>query len=109
MQIVDEFQRLDPGMPLGCVDVFVQVMALDRPTSQEIAEAVGASRSTASRHTQELADRPRKVIRDGKPVIEPGHGLIEGHEDPLNRAMKRFRLTPKGRELANRLTGIINA
>lgn len=109
MRILDEFQKLDPGMPLGCVDVFLQVMALDRPTSQEIADAVGASRSTASRHTQELADRPRRVTRNGKRVIDPGHMLIEGHPDPLNRRTVRFRLTHKGRELANLLTRVINA
>jgi DNA-binding MarR family transcriptional regulator len=104
MRIIDEFQKIDPGMPLGCVDVFLQVMALNQPSGQEIADAVGASRSTASRHTQELS-----AFRDGHRMRQPGHGLIEGHTDPLNRSQKRFRLTHKGRELANLLTRIINA
>jgi DNA-binding MarR family transcriptional regulator len=46
-----------------------------------------------------------KMIRPG----EPGMGLVESHDDPMERRKKVIKLTPKGRTVVSQFLGEKNA
>lgn len=68
---------------------------------QEIERATGWTQSVVSRNVAKLAGRNSTALPIGE--------LVEAFEDPLWRRRKIVRLTPKGRELWERLVGALQA
>ena len=97
--ICDEFQKFDPGMPLGKLEAFLLVVLHEGKSLRELCEISGQPQSTLSRHLLDLGQRNRHM--------EPGLGLIEGKIDPYELRKKQYLLTPKGRKLLERLLGIL--
>ena len=99
--ICDEFQKLDPGMPLGKLEAFLLVVLHEGASLRDLCEISGQPQSTLSRHLLDLGHRNRHM--------EPGLGLIEGRIDPYELRKKQYLLTPRGRELLERLLAILGA
>lgn len=73
----------------------------DPVTITEIANRVGLTKTTVSRHLRYLG----YGIRDG----EEGLGLVDTAVYPLNRVQKIVYLTPAGRSLASQLAFIMRS
>jgi DNA-binding MarR family transcriptional regulator len=82
----------DPTIPSQVVQAFIAVALNEGKSLTEIAEAMGARISTASRQLLDLGDRNRRM--------EPGYHLIDRRQDPMNLRVNIYTLTPKGRMLA---------
>lgn len=93
MRVMDEFRKLYPYITVESADVFLTVALMGEPSSTELAATVGSSRSSANRFLQHHCDR----------------GLMSKSADPLDRRNSRYRLTPKGKQLANLLSTVVNA
>ena len=66
---------------------------------RELVRAIGTA--ATSRIAQALGVLSRRGHETGKRV--PGAGLIESHQDPDDRRLRRLTLTPAGRRLINRI------
>jgi DNA-binding MarR family transcriptional regulator len=64
-------------------------------TVTEIARRLNQSRSTTSRHLLDFGPQTR--------IREPGYQLLEGEGDPMDRRIRCYRLTAKGKDLLARL------
>lgn len=102
----DEMLKLRDEMPLSVFKTFLGVAMWgqegkgDQPLPMsELAARIGLPHQTVSRHLRYLGDFERPG--------DPGLGLVEQVEYPLNRRMKTTRLTPKGRALAKRLSSVV--
>lgn len=82
---------IDATVPTQLVQAFVTVGLNEGKTLSELADMLGANLSTASRHLLDLGERNRKK--------EPGYGLVESRQDPMNLRQKHYTLTPKGKLL----------
>lgn len=101
-EINDLFRRLQelhPEMPLGMAYSFFVIASKDSEgvSLTDLANRVSIGLASASRYVAALgvADRRR----------DPGLGLVEAREDPLERRKKIIKLTPKGRAFINKVVG----
>jgi DNA-binding MarR family transcriptional regulator len=92
---LEPFFTIRTTMPARAIQTFLMVAEKEELSVGEYAKRAGISLTTMSRNLLDLADRDRN--------FDEGAGLIEGHENPLNRREKLYRLTPKGRALLARI------
>jgi len=88
----------DITLPVQMLRAFIAVATNEGKSVSDLADLVGANLSTMSRHLLDLGQFNRKK--------EPGHGLIEPKQDPMNLRVKNYVLTPKGKLV---LKNIMNA
>lgn len=95
---MQRFRDIDPEMPMGEALLLLEVALHDGEiTIGEAAKAVGILLPRASRYAGELGKSNRHH--------EEGYGLIEAHEDLMERRRKLLSLTKKGREFVKTLKG----
>ena len=97
---VEEFRRLDPDLPSQTVNTFLYIATHDDPTMKQIADALGVAQSTMSRNVSALS----KIHR----LRKPGLDLVKATEDPYERRRKIVTLTPRGRQLRDRLLAVLS-
>ena len=83
---------IDPTVPTPLVPAFVQVALNEGKSLTELAQLLGSSPSTVSRHLLDLGERNRKK--------EPGYGLVDSRQNPMELRRNIYTLTTKGRLLA---------
>lgn len=92
---LEPFFTIRVTMPARAIQAFLMVAEKEDQSVGWYAQRAGISLTTMSRNLLDLADRDRN--------FDEGAGLIEGHENPMNRREKLYRLTPKGRSLLVRI------
>lgn len=98
LRLLAEVQKIDPEMPLQqLMCLLVVAQEPDGMSLTDIANKVGISLPTASRHVGSLGKINRKK--------EEGLNLLEAFEDPLERRKKIVRLTPKGKTAVRKIIG----
>ena len=94
---LDPFFRLRPTIPARCVQAFFLVAEKEGLPINEYAKRGDLSPITMSRNLIDMSERDRNH--------EEGPGLVEAHENIMNRRETCYRLTPKGRALLATLVG----
>ena len=97
---LDPFFRLRPTIPARCVQAFFLVAEKEGLAVSEYAKRGGLSAITMSRNLIDMGERDRNH--------EEGPGLVESHENIMNRRETLYRLTPKGRALLAAITRALN-
>jgi DNA-binding MarR family transcriptional regulator len=97
---LDPFFRLRPTIPARCVQAFFLVAEKEGLAINEYAKRGDLSALTMSRNLIDMGERDRNH--------EEGPGLVEGHENIMNRRETLYRLTPKGRALLAAITRALN-
>ena len=92
---------IDPTVPTQLVQAFVLVALNEGKSLTELAQALGSSASTVSRHLLDLGERNRKM--------EPGYGLVDRRVDPMELRKNIYTLTPKGKLLAASISDAMGA
>lgn len=91
------FRIIDPNFPIAMAMALIVIGRNDGEISVgEVAEAIDVSLPTASRYIANLSTGLNRHRVEG-------FGLIEMHEDVLERRRKLLRLTPKGRLFVKQL------
>lgn len=100
LQLLNEFRKLDPEMPIQVATVFLEVANNGEPILMtDLGDRVGIAQSSVSRNVAALS----KVNR----FHQPGFDLLEAREDPMERRRKLVDLTVKGRRVATSLAEIL--
>lgn len=97
---LDPFFRLRPTIPARCVQAFFLVAEKEGLPVNEYAKRGDLSAITMSRNLIDMGERDRNH--------EEGPGLVESHENIMNRRETLYRLTPKGRALLAAITRALN-
>jgi DNA-binding MarR family transcriptional regulator len=97
---LDPFFRLRPTIPARCVQAFFLVAEKEGLAVSEYAKRGDLSAVTMSRNLIDMGERDRNH--------EEGPGLVESHENIMNRRETLYRLTPKGRALLAAITRALN-
>lgn len=85
------FRVLDEGIEVARVEVFLFVARSGDCTMQELSEGLTLSQASCSRNVAALAEVNRQK--------QPGLGLLEKYQDPIEPRRFRIRLTIKGRQM----------
>lgn len=96
--LVREFRKLHIDMSAGTMEAYLTIAANPGISVGGLAEKLGCSGGGASRYVSLLGDWDRKK--------NPGYGLVEAREDPIDRRYRGVYLTEKGRRMAEDI-GII--
>ncbi|HYC03390.1 MAG TPA: winged helix DNA-binding protein [Azospirillaceae bacterium] len=99
VRVLEEFRTLDPDLPIQYALSFLTIAQNEGMSIRDLSERLGIAQSSASRNVAALS----KWHSFGK----AGHDLVEAVEDPRERRRKIVTLTPRGRDLAERLGGLI--
>lgn len=86
-------------IPMQVAHTFIVVARQKSVTVNELAELVGSTASTVSRHLLDLSG----TLRSGA----PGYGLLDRVQDPTNLRVVHYSLNAKGRLLLNNLVDIL--
>lgn len=97
LRIIMAFRELDPDIQFSVAQVFLMVAkAGDEGVSlTDIATKANLGLSSVSRHVAALGKINRRH--------EEGFGLIQTHEDPMERRRRICTLTPRGKAFMNQL------
>lgn len=99
-RVLTELRKIDPEMPIQVASVFLEVALSENPISMsDLGTRAGIAQSSVSRNVATLG----KVNR----FHQPGHDLLEAHEDPVERRRKLVTLTAKGRMVAQSISEIV--
>lgn len=100
-RIFDAFRaQIDETVPLQLATTFMVVAETEGKGVSELAEIVGANKSTMSRHLLDLSD----TLRTG----QPGYGLLTRTSDPGNLRTVLYMLSPKGKLFHQQLMDILD-
>lgn len=100
MSVSQALRQIDPNMPLSRAEVFFAVASAEEPWSlTDLAAELKISLSKISRDIGELGKLGRVRQGDDGPERPSGLGLVEAHEDLMNRRKYTVRLTSKGTAL----------
>jgi DNA-binding MarR family transcriptional regulator len=91
MTALAPFRILNPNMPMQYVTAFLLVALKQGESVTEYARTAGVSQSLMTRHLANLGDINR---HHGE-----GFNLVEKKDDPMDRRVKRARLTEKGQRV----------
>ncbi|QOT72826.1 hypothetical protein H5V43_06860 [Sphingobium fuliginis] len=99
-RIIDAFRNsISESAPLSLVQSFIAVCENEGKGVVELAEIVGSSRTTMSRHLLDLSES----LRSGA----DGYKLLQRTQDPSNMRSVVYTLTPKGKVLRNTLLDLL--
>jgi DNA-binding MarR family transcriptional regulator len=94
----------EENLHTGTALMFLYICAADEDeTVGSLERKTGLSKSGTSRHILNLTERGDRARG------RPGLNLVETYEDALDSRVKRIRLTPKGKKVANDITKIMEA
>jgi DNA-binding MarR family transcriptional regulator len=99
VQILEEFRRLDPDMPIQYALSFLTIARHPGLSMGDLAQRLGIAQSSASRNIAALSQ--------WHSFNRAGHDLVVAHEDPRERRRKIVTLTPRGATLIETLRAII--
>lgn len=104
IQIVDEFIKLDRGMPLTRVKLFLYIAKHETSSSGGVL----------ARDLVEVLDRPQAMIWNDTALLgsvnglkKKGAGLLETAPDTIDPRRNKIYLTPKGREFFKTIVEIV--
>jgi len=97
-QLIELFRDLYPDLPMQTVSVFLVIAMKPGIYQRELLKLLDISQSSISRNVMALSH----VNRRG----DAGLGLIAQQRDPVDGRQISLRLTPAGRELANRVVAL---
>ena len=98
LRVIEQLRRIDPDMPIAQAHCLIAIaMSEDGLSLVDLAKKVGIGAASTSRYVAALG----KVDRHR----ETGLGLVQAHEDPLERRKKIVSLTKKGKTFIEELTG----
>jgi DNA-binding MarR family transcriptional regulator len=95
-------REIYPKMNLEMAGVFLVICYHERVPLTQIAERLGLPQVTTHRHVSTLSKYHYKGDR-----FDAGFELVETEEDPTNRVRKIAFLTPKGKEVKERLLALL--
>lgn len=95
MTALAPFRILNPNMPMQHVTAFILVALKQDESVMEYARTAGVSPSLMTRHLADLGDVNRNH--------EEGFNLVEKKDDPMDRRVKRVKLTKKGQRLVEEM------
>ena len=97
LRIIKKFRELDPDIQFSVAQVFLMVAeAGDEGVSlTDIADRGNLGLSSVSRHIAALGKINRRH--------EEGFGLVQTHEDPMERRRRLCSLTPRGKAFLSQL------
>lgn len=90
-KVLQRIRQLDPDVGIQAVETFFTVAGEPGIHMADLQESLQLASSSVSRNVALLG----AIHRAGK----PGLGLLDAYEDPLNRRMKRVKLTKRGEHL----------
>ncbi|MFZ3482223.1 hypothetical protein [Sphingomonas sp. 3-13AW] len=99
--ILEEFRAaVSPVATLSLAHTFVTVALNEGKNLTEMASIMGAKVPTISRNVLDLGERNRRKT--------DGYRLVKSEQDPMNLRSNKYALTPRGRQIANRLIKIVH-
>ena len=101
LQALHLFKALDPRVSVNEVIAFLYAAENEGLTVQEVATVARLTQSTASRSLRALGPRGSEWAQ------QPALGLLEAYLNPDDARSHVIQLTPRGRELRDRLDAII--
>jgi DNA-binding MarR family transcriptional regulator len=102
LECLKKVQAIHSEMPIQQLMCLLIIAQDDEGLSlTEVAQKGHLSLTTASRYVSALGKQNRKR--------EEGLHFVEAYEDPMERRKKIIRLTPKGRAVVRKLTGVQHA
>jgi DNA-binding MarR family transcriptional regulator len=101
LQALHLFKALDPRVSVNEVIAFLYAAENEGLTVQELAAVARLTQSTASRSLRALGPR------DSEWSQPPALGLLEAYINPNDGRSHVIQLSPRGRELRDRLDAII--
>jgi DNA-binding MarR family transcriptional regulator len=107
LRFLRELQKLDPRLTISCLCTFLVAAEDEGGTIGRIIRLTPSSRSTVSRHVQELSEVSAFKMIGGKVVPVPGLGLVLIRDRPEDRREKEVYLTVRGRALVAIIEGIL--
>ncbi len=99
LQVIEEFRKIDPEMPIQQAAAFVFIVLHEGCTMKAVADALGMSQGSSSRNVAALSDWHR--------LKRPGAGLVKSEADPYEMRRKAITLTPKGTRVVTALSNIM--
>jgi DNA-binding MarR family transcriptional regulator len=92
---LNEFSDVTNAMPVSYIQFFLMVARDPGKGATEYGRKLGVQQAVASRILLEIGQKSRG--------LSGGFGLVESSVDPIDLRLKRYHLTLKGRELAERV------
>jgi hypothetical protein len=92
---LEPFRELDESIPLGQIVAYLLVATEEGLSVNEYGQRGGFAQSVASRHPSDIGEYNR--------YHKPGHQLIKGTPDLMNRRRRIHTLTPMGTALGHRI------
>lgn len=92
---IDAFRAEGTELSIEQAQLLVLVALNEGASLRDLQEKTQWRMSTMSRYLLDLGARNRKM--------EPGFGLIDSRQSPLELRRNEYRLTPKGREVLSRV------
>lgn len=101
LKVISEVRKLDPEMRVQTLETLLRVAIAGRRGAHmtDIHRGLGMTLAAASRNVSSLS----KVNTKGAKAW----GLVESHEDPMDRRYKIVALTPKGKQFTDQLNLIL--
>ena len=99
MRCIEELRKIDPEMPIQRVSTFIYVVLHEGTNIKAISEALNVDKTTTNRNVRALGKFHRNR--------SPGHDLIYPKVDPKEPRRYMFKLTAKGKRLAQLISEII--
>ncbi|HEY8004143.1 MAG TPA: MarR family transcriptional regulator [Phenylobacterium sp.] len=101
LQALHIFKALDPRVSVNELIAFLYAAENEGLTVQELATVAGLTQSTASRSLRALGPRGSEWAQ------APALGLLEAYLNPNDGRSHVIQLSPRGRELRERLDAVI--
>lgn len=105
--ILEEFRHFETRMEVTMCLVFLHVASRPGIKIKELEKALGLSVSAVSRNV--LALSSRHYLRDPEGKFLPGLDVVVTTSDPMDSRAKLVTLTPRGRNMFERITLLFNS
>ena len=99
--LVNNLRSISGDMPMAQAYCLLLIAQYEGLSLKDLAHRADIGMASASRYVSSFS----KVGPRG----EPGLGLVESFEDPMERRKKIIRLTARGRTVVNKILGEKNA
>ncbi len=103
MKIIDALREIYPKMNLEMAGVFLSICYHERVPLTDLSKRLNLPQVTTHRHVSALSQHYYKGDR-----FDQGFELVDTEEDPENRVRKIAFLTPKGKEVKEKLLALLS-
>lgn len=107
LRFIRELQKIDPSLSIACVHTLLIAAKYDGRTIGFILRQSVVSKTSVSRHIQDLGAGAAIRTTNGKAAPVTGHGLLLAQDHPEDRREKVVFLTVRGRALAAAVEDIL--